>query len=397
MDGHSSKENLNRLLDRLARSAHTALIWNMVLESGVKEPESIGVAIVEMLESRDVLTESETQASAAALISVMWPNLDDHRRATIEQTILRVAETGDPDLDEALTYRRDALLGCIPDGKAITPEAQARIAELKAQGDSLPQIVKHESVEARSISKDEWLQRRGTDLDAPANKEIRQLTAILKETKPAASHNVLSANDVETLLPTLLKLHEKIRDTKDCGADKEIVESAVGAVYDTAERMARSTNLSPSNMVYQSLRSFLIEASQDPRPLPDSSENKDQNESMVAYGSGQPRIEAAQGLMHLARNMKEHDHEVIDAIRRLASDPHWAVRFQIRSQLNWLWVSDRKLMWELIEQCAKEETYLGVLRFFAHTLVKALRVADSPCRSCGQSSVLRFWRIQRST
>ena len=80
--------------------------------------------------------------------------------------------------------------------------------------------------------------------------------------------------------------------------------------------------------------------------------------------------------MALMRNLTEPDPDVFDAIRRLARDDHWAVRFQVRAHVNALWDANRDLMWELIDEAGREEPNIQVLRFFVNTITSSLRGVD---------------------
>jgi hypothetical protein len=157
--------------------------------------------------------------------------------------------------------------------------------------------------------------------------------------------------------------------------DSEIAESAETVLYSTLPRLAAAPALSPGP-VYDAVRSLLLEASSNPRPEAPGDDGQRIDNAMVSWSGGQPRIEAAKGLMQLARHRRGPDAEVLDAIRPLAADHHWAVRFQVRAHLNWLWDFDRAAMWELIERCEDEESDQRILRSFADMLVRALMTAD---------------------
>jgi len=76
------------------------------------------------------------------------------------------------------------------------------------------------------------------------------------------------------------------------------------------------------------------------------------------------RVDAAQGLIRLARFPSCADSEVLDAISRLATDPIRAVRLQIANELQLLYQTAPELMWHLVDEFTFREKSRGVLQFF---------------------------------
>jgi hypothetical protein len=107
-------------------------------------------------------------------------------------------------------------------------------------------------------------------------------------------------------------------------------------------------------------KEVLLEASNNPDPSP-RDDNKQFDES-PSWGGGSVRIEAARGVMELARNRSCADAVVQDAVDRLAADPVPAVRYQVTRYLNAIYETDRERMWRLVEHFARHEQSRGVLQ-----------------------------------
>ena len=192
-----------------------------------------------------------------------------------------------------------------------------------------------------------------------------------------ATNNPLTTPEVREVLATAVELRSRLHDATAIAPHHELSERAEAADDEALRNLAGVQELITAPDLATRLEQLLIEASLDPRPSPPAIADTKPG-GFAAWGGGQPRIEAAAGLVSLARGRtpQESDSAIFIALRRLAKDPHWAVRFQVIAHINALWNSDRPLMWSLIEDAAREETDLRILRFFAHTLVTALRGSD---------------------
>ena len=103
------------------------IFWRRLLALASDFPEPLGMLLLPVASTRDVLTTEETRVEAAALLGVMFGNLDSSERENIEISILSIEHD----------YRRAVVLGCLPEEHLVTDEAKALLAKLTAQ-DAIP-------------------------------------------------------------------------------------------------------------------------------------------------------------------------------------------------------------------------------------------------------------------
>lgn len=108
-------------------------------------------------------------------------------------------------------------------------------------------------------------------------------------------------------------------------------------------------------------QTVLLNASRHPDPVhnPEYDVHFDKSPS---WGSPAVRVEAAQGLLLLARHTTCATPEVLQAIEHLSIDLVPAVRYQIAIHLNVLYRTAPELMWRIIEHLCHEESSRGVLQ-----------------------------------
>jgi hypothetical protein len=112
-------------------------------------------------------------------------------------------------------------------------------------------------------------------------------------------------------------------------------------------------------------------------PIYHTEDDERWDDSSPSWGSPLPRIDAAEGLMRLARKSKAYDQEILAAIDKLAIDPHPAVRHIIAHSIGQLWDVDRDRFWRLVEHFSMHEPRMSVLHFFANQVL--LQLPHSEC------------------
>lgn len=367
--------DLNRILDIFARRARPALLWTTLMRAGATAPATLGVQLLELVNTPALLTAMDTEVAAGDLLHNLWPHLPTRIRADVERTILSLPLAGDADEREALQRDRDRLLGCIPDGTIETAEARDTLAEVRAGGGP-PENQPTSRIEARSVSDEDYLRMIGVDLSSPANVDMLGLITLLKNTTETGTQQPLSLAAFEHAIPHFIALQARLSDADAREIHRDVIGRAGSAFYSALAALARTEGLTAEHMHYAFLRHALLASSAHPRPQAPEAIEPSSRRGFACWSGGEPRIEAAQGLVALARNSRSPDTEIFEAVLRLSRDPHWAVRYQVRAHANALWESNRPLMWQIIEETASEETDLCILRFFTRMLVNALLWGD---------------------
>src|SRR5262249_51220201 len=88
----------------------------------------------------------------------------------------------------------------------------------------------------------------------------------------------------------------------------------------------------------------------------------------TSWGAPIARIEAAEGLVPLARQSSCCNGEVLQAIERLVTDSAPQMRFQIAMRLTLLYDTARETMWKILENRIGSETSNAVLDGLAYSL-----------------------------
>ncbi len=144
-------------------------------------------------------------------------------------------------------------------------------------------------------------------------------------------------------------------------------------------QIARTRGLSLNDALGAFVRQTLLEASArpEPQPVPERDAAFDQAPS---WGSPAAIIDAAIGLITLARKKDFLNEDLLIAIENLSNDPVPAVRFQIARSLTFLHDTAHDLMWEIAERMSAGEPSRGVLQALLSSLSdlavsEAVRVA----------------------
>jgi limonene-1,2-epoxide hydrolase len=143
-------------------------------------------------------------------------------------------------------------------------------------------------------------------------------------------------------------------------------EQVVGTLCAVAESVLKNGQQSIEDSVVKLAREIVLEGSTHPSPEFDPKYHE--KFDMPGWGSPLPRIEAAQGLIHLLSNWLP-DPEVVSTVEKLSKDLVPAVRYQIASGLVGLYV--KKMpdeFWRLTTEMFETEKTTGVMLGLLHTL-----------------------------
>lgn len=377
----TARENPNRLpavFRVFARHNRYALGWAALLRAGREETGALGVRVASLLTQAAILGCQDTRLDAGRLIASVWSHLPDPQRAQIEHAILGLA-TGHTDEDEErwAAQGRDRLLGCIPHQQAVSPAARKRLAELAEAGGPPENRPPFKSSGVRSVSQDEYLRDRGVPIDEPKNQEMREAIEKIRGFKPMDSSRRLTAEQVAEFWPTFQACATLFDRAHSRGVHETLIEEARWNLLECAQRIADAVGLKGADPWVVDVRQRLLQASTEASPEPSEEEDFSWDTGTPSWGGGQSRIEAAEGLMGLARRKETCDPEILLAIERLAADPHPAVRYHVLVRLLWLWDTARPLMWKIIEHTAASEPRRGVCQSFAQSVLLHLPHAQA--------------------
>jgi hypothetical protein len=354
---------LEKILNILAYQNRLAVLWRLLITCGTQAPHSLGQQVLPLAWAIPVLTCIDTNYEIGAFLSVVFPDLGSAERIRIEKAILSIPSTLSKGDMASREHVRNRLLGCLSTEHLVTNRAKQIIEEL-ATTDSIPSNVPHFGPIVTSwegpYGEREYLADEGVLVDAESNRRIQELEQPLKEFAKSHQDSAPTEKEIKAILPTLHILQDALTTAVADNVHPKQRDYAWGCLAETCERITACDVLSCEEESGSLVRSILLEAADYPEPIyqPEYDEQFDEGPS---WGSPAARIDAAAGLIGLARHPTCTDESTLGAIKRLSQDPVPAVRFQIATRLIALYSTASDLMWELLERFCDIETSKGVL------------------------------------
>jgi len=371
--GQGALGQVYAILDTFAEHATSAVLWNQLLLAAMEVPQVLGPLLAELLYAPAILQAAETSVAAGRVLEQAYPHLDSSARQRIEGAIMALP-SGLPEESDAERRRRirDRLIGCIPRNLLATQEARNRRNELDAAGGPPENQPLVRSGEVRFISDDEHLKLQGVDLELPQNAKFRAAQEIVKQFQQQQLDRVPALDEIRQFLPDLRRFEELVTTAEENSVDPLLRKDAEFHVYSCCEVISRCPQLASDQETYAYVREKLLKGASHPVPEYRQEDEEQWDKPLAAWGSPLPRVDAAQGLMNLAARLESHDDQILDAIKKLASDPVPAVRHMIASALLCLWHIDQVLFWKLAEHFSSEERRIAVLQFFVQRVLLEL-------------------------
>ncbi|MEW6107439.1 MAG: hypothetical protein AB1563_13965, partial [Bacillota bacterium] len=353
---------LRQLVEILAAENQPAVFWRRLLLLGARFPNTLGREIRPLAWAMPILTSLDTSAPAGEFLKAVFPILSPAERERVERALLSIPDEVGAARREVGEHLRNRLLGCLADADLVTEEAQRLLVDLRAVK-RVPQNetpVRVEGFASSPYSKQECLADEGAQVEAEANQKIRDLEQPVKEFADKHLNSVPTPEEVAAVLPAVQVLWEALSHADADGVHPKERDYAWGHLAAGCSRIARVDELSCIEDAGRFVKTVLLEASYNAEPIHDP-EYDAQFDEFPSWGSPAARVDAAEGLVALARHPGCASAEVLEAIERLSTDPVPAVRFQIASHLTALYHTVPELMWGIIERLCREEKSCGVL------------------------------------
>jgi hypothetical protein len=356
----------------IAKENRFPVVWKRVMEHVSRSPELLPFA-VPLLQAPEILAAPETTVLAGDLIARYFTGFSAEEKQKIEDAIWAI-----PGLSLVKTYRapddqRNRLLGCIP-ADELSERAKSAIQTAKDSGALLRNepFFKVGSVSQVPFTPEDWLRNQGADTNAAPNRRLLDAKAPLAAFEGKYLNEIPSREECENILPALQAAVDTVTETGD--ADERVIDDLFTSIAAVAESIVKNAKLDVGSAVVSLCRKILVKAAVYPRPEP--SEKADENFDMPAWGPT-PKIEAAQGLMHLVGNWGL-DNELERLILILSADRSPAVRFQIASGLGGIYNHSRELFWQIADSMQTAERATGVFVSLARTVGHAYIAKREP-------------------
>jgi len=347
----------SRLLDLLISENRSAAIWRRLLISATKKPK-LALDLRPLSWALPILMNYDTSRAVGDYLSVMFASLSSGERQRVEEAILSVPNKANDTYWSDPEYTRNRLLGCLDANFLVTEEAR-RIRQEKPAPPNEP--VFKTSIVTGVYSDEDYLRDQGVPLDAEQNRRLLQLAESAKVFGEMYRNSAPPLEQAEQVLPDLQRLHDALRSAESNKIPESERTLAWGYLAEGARALAEVADLSRDSNVGLLARQLLLEAGVHPAP-PAQPEYDAQFDRHPSWGSPAPRIDAAHGLIRLARQEAFADHEILEAIERLVRDEVPAVRYQVAINLSALYHTANDLMWKLLESRSRDDASRGVLQ-----------------------------------
>lgn len=358
-----SESKLRALIGILVSKNRLAVVWRRLLLAGARFPETIGREILPLAWAVPILTGYDTTVPAGEYLKAIFPILETDLRKKVEQAILSIPDTMPADRHEVAEQVRDRLLGCLPLEAIVTDEARQRLKELQAQNAVPPNepLVRFGGYRVSPYGEEEHLKGQGVPVENEPNRRIRELERPVDEFAEKHLNSSPKLEEASSALQGMRALYEALGSADEDGVHPKQRDYAWGILAAACARMARAEGLSCREEPGTFVKAVLLEASRHHEPVYDPQYDA-QFDEHPSWGSPAARIEAAAGLITLARHPDCATTDVLTAIEELSTDQVPAVRYQIAARLNVLYPRAPEHMWRIIERMAQGEGSREVLQ-----------------------------------
>lgn len=362
----SSSENtelLRQITHVIALQNRSAVFWKKMLVVAASNPATYGVIVRSLSWTKQMLIGYDTTTAAGNFIGAIYDYLDRDEKIQVEKTILSIAEDVPEDKNQEFAERhRDRLLGCIRD-KDLALDESRRIIEYLTKNKAVPENSPLFSMGETSWSQytdEDVLREQGVSLEIPEHKQILRLQNTLRDYRDVYRNTSPSLSKANEILSTVLTL-EDVLNISSGKIDQHVKDYAWGYIAEACETIASAEQLDCQTELSKNIKRLLLLLANYASPEPNS-EQDEQFGKFQSWGSPSARINAASGLILLARFPDCLDNQLRSSLARLAKDDVAAVRFQIAVQLNVLSRTAPDLMWSLLNFYATDEINNGVIK-----------------------------------
>lgn len=357
-----SGATVDAVLAVLKSGPRQAVIWRRLLQLGARHPSNFGMKIRALGWVAPILWVPDTEGPAGDFIAALFPLLGGDERRKSEDTIISLPHLVPESMRDVAERQRDQLLSRLADGDLVTEAAKKLLRELRETSAIPTPAARGPRVQITTRTVDEEMYLReilGVAAENEVTKNFMELYRPVKEFTGKQMNKIPSEEEINAALASFQALHRALL-TPFVGIEEELLTMGYGSLAEACKIITKAPDLSCESPAGIFARSVLIELSEHPSP----EHNPEQDESFdrhPSWGAPLARIEAAAGLMSLARHKSCCSPDVLDRIDFLSKDAAPEVRYQIAAYLTSLYETAPDRMWKLLETRSKEETSNGVL------------------------------------
>jgi hypothetical protein len=354
-------DEVRKIVNIFVDDGHAAILWRRLLKCGAYAPHTLGYELRHLGWAMPILLSYDTTLVAGEFLSAIFSFLSREERERVERAILSIPHVIKEGNKGSLLSIRDRLLGCLPFDELITEEAGTLIKNLSASHSSpTPSPETVYDMTPTDSAQNFSAGREGVAGDGHSSR-IKLLCKAVETFIETYRNDVPPGEHVKKMMPDFRSLYQELEATARRRDYSRYYELAIDHLANSLKIAARCDDLMCDAEDGVFLKSTLLEISEYPEPV-----HNPQHDSFFdehpSWFKPAPRVDAAEGLMSLARHAVCVDEELLKAIERLSRDTVPAVRFVVSSNLLSLYESAPEVMWRLIERVCYEEPRRGVLR-----------------------------------
>ena len=390
-------QTLAEIIGELARQEIPGAIWRRVLLAASRRPETFAPLIRPLLVAPEVLSLSGLTAASGEFLTAGFASLEPDFRAEIERAIMALPNhlaEAKPELAERAAeiggHLRDRLLGCLRPTDLADPELRARLQELidaKEVPSNLESGVISEWGPSEYGERD-FLAEEGVDVDSEPNRRMQGLIEPVHEFAKEHLNGSPSAKQVNGIVLALQALWNALLTAPTDGVQERQADQGMGYAAEAAEAIARGKLEEQADSSLDLAREILMSAATHREPVHDPERDAHFDEH-PSWGSPAPRVEAAAGLIALARDPRYAKPDLLEEIQRLAKDSAPAVRFQIARRLGLMEANAPDAMWGIAETIAAGDPSRAVTDAMLTALPQMTREQPDKRREIAESLYLR--------
>jgi len=351
----SKRELINSLVKQIAKMNEVAVVWRHLLKTAIRNAETLTPILYPLLLAEPILTNLETNYEVGELLKIGFDYLSTEQRKTVEKTILKLSKEEE----------KNNLLVCIPGKYLQMKESKNIITKLKKHNEIYPNI-KPFKIETSWKSNDEkdWLEEEGVNFSDNHNKNLLDLYIPIKEFHESYLNKIPELSESEKIFSRMIKLNSALEDMT-LRYHPNLIKTSLTHLVSACETIARNSQIPSDHKILKFIEEIFQKAGRDASPEYNEKYHKEFNHPAW---SPSPRVEAAQGIMHLIKRKEFTTEANLNLIRDLAKDKVPGVRYQIISNLSNLYYTAQKIMWSIAENTSKNENTNGVLTALANSI-----------------------------
>lgn len=360
--GDLSLESAWSVFRLIAEENQFPVVWKHLVRQAAVRPELMPF-VMPLLRCPEILAAPETTVIAGELIAANFKCFQANDKAKIEEAIWKI-----PSLRLAKIYRvpadqRDRLLTCIPeDERSARSKTAVEAAKAAAREIRNEPFFKLGSVTQRQITDEDLLREHGADTESEPNRKLLDTKPSLAAFEGKFLNEIPPVVEVDAILPQLENAYEIVKTT--VGTDERVATNVFTSLTAVAESIAKNDKLREDSAAIKLCREILTNAAV--YPYPEASDTADEHFDRPAWGPT-PKIEAAQGIIHLVHNFGL-DSELENLIIKLSADKSPAVRFQIASGLGSVYLRNAEQFWQTADLMLSKEQATGVMVALARSV-----------------------------